>query len=109
MLFHGRSHGVEPVHGADEIIERLAGRDVFDAKRKNRYATAYGAFHFLRNVAGGVGVGGKNQDHHFRGVDGVDDRFAIGSASDDIARRDPAAYGGGLQAGADGVRHGFIF
>ena len=82
MLFHGRGHGVEPVDRADEIVEGFSGGNVFDAKGKNGQAAADGAFDFFGDVAGGVGVGGKDQDHYFGDVDGFDDGFTVRAAGD---------------------------
>lgn len=109
MLFHGRGHGVEPVNRADEIVERLTRGNVFDAEGENGQAAADGAFDFFGDVAGGVGVGGEDQDHYFSDVDGFDDGFAVRAAGGYIARSDPAADAGGFEAGADGVSDDFVF
>ena len=108
MLFHWRRHGVEPVDRADEIVEGFSWGNIFDAEGKNGQAAADGAFDFFGDVAGSVGVGGKNQDHYFGDVDGFDDGFAVRAAGDDVARSDPAADASGFEAGADGVGDDFI-
>ena len=109
MFFHWRGHGVEPVDRADEIVQGLAWGNVFDAEGENGQAAADGAFDFFGDVAGSVGVGGENQDHHCGDVDGFDDGFAVRAAGDDVAWSDPAADAGGFEAGTDGVSDDFIF
>ncbi len=109
VLFHRRRHRVQPVHGADEIVERLPRCDIFDAKRKDGDAVAHRAFHFFRNVPGSIGVRGKNQHHHFGAVNRFNDGFAVRGARDDVPRRDPAANAGRFEAHAYSVGNDFIF
>ena len=106
--FQRRRQSVEPVDAADKIIQRFGRRDIFYAQRHDGHALADRSFNFLWNVAGQVGLRGKNEHHDAALVYGVDDGFAVMNAGKNVARRDPAANPVGLQHGTDGVRHRLV-
>jgi hypothetical protein len=91
------------MHVADEVVERFGGRYVFDAQRHDGEPLADGALDFLRDVTGPVCLRRKDEHHDAGFEDGINDRFAVGNAGKDIARRNPAANAIGLKRTADSI------
>ena len=100
--------GIQPMRCADEIFERRGGSDILDAERDYRQAAINGALHFAVDLGRPIGVRGKNQDHHARALDGIDDCGTPVFSGRDITWRYPATDAFSFQLCTNGISSGFV-
>ena len=103
VLVDRRRHRVQPMHRADEELERPRRHHVLDPHRQHRPALAHRPFDFPPDLERFVGLGREDQDHDATTLDRVDDRLAPLHPRADVSGRDPAADAVLLQPGAGGV------
>ena len=97
MFFHRRRHRVQPMHRADEIVERFPGAtsSIRNGRMAKPLLTA-------RSTSLGMwpeelAFEEKTNTITFAIVDCFDDGYAVGRPRQDVPRRDPATNTGGFQ------------
>lgn len=83
--------GMEPVLGAQEVLQRWARFDVRNAERHEADVVGRCSLDLSRHMTGPVGVVGDDDHHHLDILDGSDDRLAVVGPGQDVPRCDPAA------------------
>ncbi len=94
--------------GAEVVSQLFVGQDFLDAERNYRDAGGNRLVDLTLDLAGSVGVSGKDQDHGPGFLDGLNYGCAPVGARQDIPGRDPATDTIGLQGGDDGIGGGLV-
>jgi len=108
VLFQGRRPGIQPMLGADEVLQGPARQDIFDAEGNHRDDGVHRPFDLAPDLGRSVGVRRKDQDHGPGLLDGLHNGLAPIAARQDIPGRDPATDTVGLQGGDNSIGRGLV-
>ena len=96
---------VEPVRGAQEVLEARRQRRQIDPKRNDRTLLGARALYFADDMRRGDGVFRQHEHQDAAGVDRLHNRIGVEVSGRHVARRNPAGDARALQGRAQRVSH----